>query len=158
MIGEIHDRIFVGGGGVINFQIFALERVAHNRRQRAGKTLISVGANVGEFYAVRNFFSFPHNFVESPGAAVEGVGGLDLGNVVGLTVQTELAPGNAVSIAANQGTEERWVGLGAAGIPVNGIKSQNEVSNFAALVRHLQGLENAAVSDDTGFKSAALQR
>src|SRR5436309_12229893 len=89
MIGEIRNRIFVGGGGVIDFQIFAFERVADNRRQRAGKTLISVGANVGEFYAVRNFFTFPHNFVESPRATVEGVGGLDLGNVIGLTVQSE---------------------------------------------------------------------
>src|SRR5437763_11019364 len=123
MIGEIRNRIFVSGGGVIDFQIFALERVADNRRQRAGKTLISVGANVGEFYAVRNFFSFPHNFVESPGAAVEGVGGLDLGNLVSLTVQSELAAGNAVSIAANEGPEERGVGLAAAGHPVNGLRS-----------------------------------
>src|SRR5438105_11175590 len=118
MIGEIRNRIFVSVGGVIDFQIFALERVAHNRRQRAGKTLISVGANVGEFYAVRYFLTFPHNFVESPGTTMEGVGGLDLGNVVGLTVQSELAAGNAVSIAANEGAEKRWVGLGAAGIPV----------------------------------------
>src|SRR5436305_14442727 len=113
MIGEIHNRIFVGGGGVIDFQIFAFERVADNRRQRARETLISVGANVGEFYAVRYFFTFPHNFVESPGATVEGVGGLDLWNVVGLTVQSELAAGNSVSIAANEGAEEGWVGLGA---------------------------------------------
>ena len=91
MIGEIRNRIFVGVGGVIDFQIFSFERVADNRRQRAGKTLISVGANVGECYAVRNFLSLPHHLVEPPGATVEGVGGLDLGNVVGLTVQSELA-------------------------------------------------------------------
>src|SRR5947199_2766389 len=127
MIGEIHNRVFVGGGRVINFQIFAFERVADNRRQGAGETLISVGTNVGEFDAVRNFFSLPHNFVESPGTTVEGVGGLNLWNVVGLTVQSEFAASNAVSIAANEGAEKRRVGHGAAGVTINRVESQHHV-------------------------------
>src|SRR6266699_3297138 len=114
MVGEIHHRVFVARSRVIDLQFFSHKRVADNCRQLAGKSLISVRANIREFDPVRNFFPLPHDFVETLDTAVQSIGGLDLGDLVDLAVQGELTPGNAISVTANNRAEKWWVWLGAA--------------------------------------------
>src|SRR5947199_10821574 len=158
MVGEIHHGVFVARSGVIDLQFFSFERVTHDRRQLAGKSLISVRANIGEFHPVRNFLSLPHNFVESFDTAVQSIGGLDLGDLVGLAIQTELTSGNVVAVAANNRTEKWWVWLGAAGVSINRIEAEHHIRRLAVFVRYFQGLNNPAISNDARLNGATFQR
>src|SRR6476659_4242957 len=123
MVREIDHRVFVSRRGVVNLQVLAFERIADDRCQLAGKALITIGTDVGQFDSVRHLFSLPDNLVKSLGPAVKRIRGLDFRDLVGFAVERELATSDAVSVAAYKRPKKRRIGLGAAGIPVDRVEA-----------------------------------
>lgn len=73
MIGQVENGVFIGDGRVIYFQRSGIEGVSHCSRERAGKALIAVFADISQLQPIVNRFSGPNNFVETARAAVERV-------------------------------------------------------------------------------------
>src|SRR5690606_4729737 len=105
MVGQVEDGRLVGGGGVVNAQFVIVgERVGHGDREIAGISFFPVGAEVGQrqpdAIGRSEGFCAPDDLVKAYQPAVQVVGAIVLGQLVGFAVEGEAALGDAVGIAA----------------------------------------------------------
>src|SRR5262249_5023457 len=101
------------------------------------------------------FFRLPEMLIEADGAAVESVGAVVDGNLIGLAIERELALADAVAVAANDRAE---VSLGVVEKALQRIVAENDVGHLAGAVRSSDADDLRPVCHDPHFNLAALER
>ena len=91
VVGQIQDRVLIGGGEVLDLERMRLQRVADPRGQRARKALIAIFADQGELDPMGNFVPLPYQLVEAFDSPVQGVGAVVGGKVVALPSRVKVA-------------------------------------------------------------------
>ncbi|OQB34682.1 MAG: hypothetical protein BWY09_02620 [Candidatus Hydrogenedentes bacterium ADurb.Bin179] len=153
VIGQVHGGRRIGDGRIFDFQGFRVGKpVSYRAGKIAGIPLVPVRAGMGQFqpYSVIAYqrLGGPQGLVKTARAAVKVVRPVILRQGVRLTVQSELPPGNAISITPDYGAEIGVLRRIAAHI----IKTEHDISHFTVTVRSPQGNENAAIIGYGRFK------
>ena len=149
VIGQVEDGRLVGRGFVFDEQfVFIVEQVANGSGKVAGVTFLHVFAYPGQFEAQVaipfDFAGVPEVFVKTRGAAVQGIWIIVDGEAVFLAFDGEFSPGNAVAIAANNGSE---VGVFAL-ITRQLVEAKDDIVRYAVFIRDTESGDDAAVIGD----------
>jgi hypothetical protein len=112
VLRQVHHGRLVGGRGVIEAQgVVVGHGVNRLHRELAGVTFLAIGASVGQLQRRAELAlvagRLPDALVEAFQPAVQGVGIVVGGEGVFLTLQGELALGDAVAVTAYQAAEVR---------------------------------------------------
>ncbi len=117
VIGQIQDRVLIGGGKVLDLERMRFQRIADPRGQGAGKTLIAILADQGELHPMGNFMPLPQQLVEAYDSPVQGVDAVVCRKLIALAVQAKGGMGDAVAVAPDDGSE---VAFGIGGVARQG--------------------------------------
>jgi hypothetical protein len=129
VIGEVDDRGSVGFGPVVDAQpVVVIETVGHRHCQRSAVPLLAIGTDPRQAHAGRvivpHVLGVPDALVETDHAAMERIGAVVGGELIGRAIEGEAAGGDAVGIASRDAAKE-GVGLlqvsGEVGKPENDV-------------------------------------
>src|SRR5690348_3289907 len=157
MIGDIEDRVFIGGGGIIDAELVGFgERVNNAGGEIARIAFLAVLAEISEFEGFGggsgDVLGGPDAFVEALSAAVKAVLAVILRQSIRFPVEFKFCVGDAVGITSGDGAE---VG-GIVEIAVEIVVAEDDVSEFAVAVGHFQGNDSGAVGHDRNFGAALV--
>ena len=159
MIREIDHGVFVGGGRIFNPQVALHQRVPNYCRQVPRISGLAAFTEIAEFYSICDRLCLPDHVVEAPRPAMKRVCAIVQGQGILYVIQGKAAVGNAIRIAANDGSEERVRGPVEIGhIPVEIIPSEHNIRRFTVTIRRFEGNYNSAVSHDSSFAYRVTQR
>ena len=107
VIREIHNRVFVGRGLVINLhRVVFGQPIRGLRRKRAWVSGFAILAEIREFHAgtvrLLNFLGRPQLTAKSFGTTVQTVGPVVDRQVMLFAIQREFAAGNSVGVASHR--------------------------------------------------------
>src|SRR6266508_2533857 len=147
VVGEGDDGRRVGGRLVAHAQrVAVVQRVGDGGVEGARIVLLAIGADAVEPDAdavvVADHFRVPHPLVEADVAAVQVVGRVVDGELVGDAVEGEPAVGDAVGVAAGDAAEVR---VARVDVALQCAEPEGDVGPAAAAVGHLERLDGAAV-------------
>ena len=145
--GHVDHSFFVGLAAIVDNQLVIVGPcVAHSHAQLAGEPFLVVGRHIAQHERLLiNLFSIPDAGMETSGASVQVVGTIVDGQVILLAVEVELALGDTVAVAADEGTEER---LGAVDDAVNVVVTLDNVGNVAIAVGYHNRNNGTAIVGD----------
>ena len=161
VVGEIDGGGAVRRGGVVDAQaLVGGEGIGDLDREGTRVAFFAVGARGAEaqggLAVARGGFGGPQDFVEADLAAVEmagdAAGRIVGGEGVGLAVERELAAGDAVADAADQGAEERRVLY----VGRHGVEPEGDIGDTARAVGHEQAHNGAAKIGDFGSEAGRM--
>src|SRR5690606_11544464 len=146
------------GGAVLDAQLVVIvEAVGDVRGEGAGEAHLAIGRYVAELDADRTILvarlGLPDLGVEAFWPAMQGVRTIVLRDLVGAAIELETPVGNAVAETADGGAE---VDVAVLDIAVHIVEAEHDVLALAVLVRHDQGLQDAAVGDDGRLDAVAV--
>src|SRR5215212_2361860 len=149
VVGQVDDRGGVGGRLVAHAQgVAVVEGVGDGGVQGARVVLLAVGADPVEpdpdEPAAPHHAGLPDPLVEADVAAVQVVGRVVDGQLVGDAVEGEAALVDAVGVAAGDAAE---VGVAGVEVALQGGEPEGDVGQPALAVGHAQGLDGPAVGD-----------
>ena len=133
--GHVDYGLLVGLAAVVNHQFVVVgPGVAYRHAQLAGESLLVIGRHIAQHECLLiDLLCVPYSGMEAGGAAVQVVGTIVDGQLILLAVEVELALGNAVAVAADEGAEER---LGAVDQAVDVVVALDDVGYVAVAVGH----------------------
>src|SRR5688500_11694063 len=106
MVGEINDRVFVGGRVVVNAQfVFFVQRIINSDFQVSRVILFTIVAKILEVQTGRPFGRLPNALVETLFPAVQMVFAIVLSKLILDSVQRKLPATDAVGKTANERAE-----------------------------------------------------
>ena len=147
----------VGDGRVVDAQIVVVvEHISDGDREIARIAHVAVRREQSQFDAdgVGRFDlrGGPHPLVKTLRAAMQAVGTVIDRQMVRLAVERELALGDAIAVAADQGSE---IGVGVE-VAVEIVEAERNVVDLAVLVGNLDRLDRAAIGDDVHLHAVAV--
>ena len=139
VIGRVEDGGLVGRAAIVDAQAVVLgQGVGHSQGDGAGIAILAILADVGELnpraVLALDRLAPPQLLVEAVGATMEMVGPVVQVELVALAIELELAGGDAVAVAADDGAEEILV-LGVAGEIV---VAEDDITRVALPIGHGQ--------------------
>ena len=157
MIGEIQNGGLVRFCRVLDLELIRIGKgVGDVDSQRAGIALFAVGADIGETHglslSVLGGRGLPNSAVETNLAAVKRIRSVVDVEMVFLAVESELAIGDAVAVAADGGAEVR---VRIAYVAFELIEAKNDVAKFAILVGNEELRDQCAISNDSDRSAVA---
>src|SRR5215211_4770989 len=158
VVGQVDDRRGVGGRLVPHAQgVAVVEGVGDGGVEGAGVVLLAVGADAVEPHpdepAAPDHAGVPHPLVEADVAAVQVVGRVVDGQLVGDAVEGEAALVDAVGVAAGDAAE---VGVAGLEVALERVEAEGDVGLVAVAVGHPQRLDGAAVGDQLHLHAAPI--
>ena len=142
----------VRGGVVVDDDLVVIgERVAHFDLEVAGVAFLPVLGKVAEFHPAETVagdgFGIPDDFVKTDYSAMKVVDPVVGGETVFLPIDGEFAFGNAVAVAADHGTEVRFVH--GVDVVFNTAVAQGDVFHLAIAVGNDDGGDDGTIVGDT---------
>src|SRR4029077_7805727 len=151
VIGEVENGGLVSFSRVLDLELIGIgERVGDVDSQRGGIALFTVGADIREAHglslSVFRGRGLPNSAVETNLAAVERVRGVVDVEMIFLAIESELAIGDAVAVAADGGAEVR---MRIAYVALELVEAKNDVAEFAILIGNEELRDEGAITNDS---------
>ena len=155
MVGQVHDGRFVGCRLILDIdRVVVREPVNHLDLQVAWESGLAVGREVGELDRLPvELACVPSDGMIAFRSAMQAMAIIVLGQLIALSVELELAVGDSVAIATDQGA---IVIVRELDILLDVVVTQHDVCQFPVAVGYHDRYQAAAPVGDAGFGALAV--